>query len=181
MQIDLEKLDELTRSGARPVLIDVRTIGEFGAGHVPGAIHMPMEEAESRLDDIPTDVPVVLLCQTGSRASVVCDLIQHERSNSMVLEGGTDAWVGAGRPTVCSRRTRWSIDRQVRLVAGLLVLSGTLLSLLAAPAWVYVAMFIGAGLTFSGITNYCGMAALFAKMPWNQPKSASTSNIPRTT
>lgn len=174
MNITLEKLDELVHSPVKPLLLDVRTSGEFASGHVPGAVHIPMEEVESRLGDIPSDIPVVLVCESGNRAGMVCELIQHERANAMVLEGGTAAWNSAGRPTVCSRRTRWAVDRQVRLVAGLLVLAGTALSLLVASGWVYLAMFVGAGLTFSGLTNFCGMASLLALMPWNKPpKSAS--------
>ena len=163
--------------GQRPLLVDVRSASEFAAGHVPGSVSMPMEEAESRLEDIPKDAPVVLLCQSGSRAGMVCELIQHERPNASVLDGGVDAWELAKMPLVSTRRTRWSIERQVRLTAGLLVLIGTVFSMILAPGWIYVAMFIGAGLTFSGLTNFCGMAALYALMPWNKPKKPEGASV----
>ncbi|HRK21903.1 MAG TPA: rhodanese-like domain-containing protein [Fimbriimonadaceae bacterium] len=169
MKINLEKLDELRHSAARPMVIDVRSTGEFAAGHVPGAFHICMDEVEARLDDIPEDVPVVLVCHSGDRAGMVCELIEHDRPNAMVLEGGTEAWMNAGRPVVVSQKTRWSIERQVRLTAGLIVLSGTILALTVSGGWIYLAMFVGAGLTFAGLTNFCGMAALFALMPWNKP------------
>lgn len=177
MNITLEKLDEMMRSTTKPMMLDVRTLGEFSAGHVPGAVHIPMDEVEARLDDIPAGEPIVLVCQSGNRASMVCDLIQHERPNAMVLEGGTDTWMESGRPTVCSQRTRWAIDRQVRLGAGLLALIGAVLAVTVAPGWIYLAMFIGAGLTFSGLTNFCGMASLLALMPWNKPRRPTMGSV----
>jgi rhodanese-related sulfurtransferase len=176
MNINIEEL----RHTPGALLVDVRSTGEFAAGHVPGAMNIPMDEVEARLDDIPKEGPVVLVCQSGSRAGMVCELIQHERPNSRVLEGGTDAWMAAGLPVVCSRKTRWSLDRQVRLGAGLLVLAGTLFSLFLAPGWLYLAVFVGAGLTFSGITNFCGMAAVLALMPWNKPKTPAAATTLRT-
>ncbi len=61
----------------------------------------------------------------------------------------------------------------MRLAAGLLVLTGTVLAVTVTPAWVYLAMFVGAGLTFAGLTNVCGMAMVFAALPWNKPRSAT--------
>jgi rhodanese-related sulfurtransferase len=171
----LQELLALTTSGSTPFLVDVRSPGEFAVGHVPGATNIPMDEAEARLPDIPADRPVVLICQSGSRAEMTCELIRHERPNSAALDGGTDAWIAAGLPAVSSRRTRWSIDRQVRLTAGLLVLSGSLLAIAVSPSWVYLPLFIGTGLTLAGLTNFCGMAVLFAIMPWNKPKRPTST------
>lgn len=168
----VKELKETLDAGSKPLVVDVRSHGEFAAGHVPGAVNIPMEEAEARLADLPEDQTIVLVCQSGNRADMTCELIRHERPLAEVLEGGTDAWMAAGKPTVCSRRTRWSLDRQVRLGAGVLVLAGTVLSLFVAAGWIYLAMFVGAGLTFAGLTNFCGMATLLAQMPWNKPKAA---------
>jgi len=63
---------------------------------------------------------------------------------------------------------RWTLERQVRLAAGLIVLVASLLAATLNPRWIYLAMFIGAGLTFAGATNICGMAVLLARMPWNR-------------
>lgn len=167
----------LGAGGPKPLLVDVRSSGEFAVGHVPGAVSVPMEEAESRLDDIPKDVPVVLVCQSGNRAGMVCELIQEERPNASVLDGGVDAWITAGLPIVSTRKTRWSLERQVRLTAGLLILAGTVMSLTVASAWIYLTLFIGAGLTFAGLTNICGMAAVFAQMPWNKPKKSAGTSV----
>ncbi|MBV6503290.1 MAG: Inner membrane protein YgaP [Fimbriimonadales bacterium] len=161
-------------AGEHLQIFDVRTPSEFASGHVPGAANLPMDEVEARLDDLSTDRPAVLVCQSGQRAAMTCELIGASHPNVLVLEGGTDAWVQAGLPTVRSTKTRWSLDRQVRLGAGVLVLTGLILAKYAHPGWIFLTGFVGAGLTFSGLTNFCGMALLLSRMPWNQPKRLSS-------
>jgi hypothetical protein len=92
----------------------------------------------------------------------------------IVLEGGTSAWIDAGLPTVSSTKTRWSLERQVRLAAGILVVAGTGLSLFASPNWIYLAGLVGAGLTFAGLTDICPMGILFSRMPWNKVRPLAT-------
>ncbi len=179
MKITPTELKQKLDADERIQVIDVRSAGEFAAGHVPGAINMPLEQVESRLADLQGSAPVVLVCQSGRRAAMCKDLIEHHRDDLIVLDGGTSAWEGAGFEMVGASATRWAIERQVRLAAGLLILTGTVLSVLVAPAWVYLAMFVGAGLTFAGMTNVCGMAAMFAAMPWNKAKKAKpVTNAP---
>jgi hypothetical protein len=84
-----------------------------------------------------------------------------------VLEGGTGAWIQAGLPVVASVRTRWSLERQVRLGAGLLALTGCILALTVNPRWVFLCGFVGLGLTFAGLTDICAMGIVLGKMPWN--------------
>jgi hypothetical protein len=85
-----------------------------------------------------------------------------------VLEGGTKAWIDAGLPVVASVRTRWSLERQVRLGAGLLVLAGAILALTVNPGWLFLCGFVGLGLTFAGLTDICAMGIILGKMPWNK-------------
>lgn len=176
--VNLEELRTMTAQG-NVQLIDVRSPSEFAAEHVPQAANIPMDQIEARLDDIDPSVPVVLICQSGRRAEMTRELLRAHHEQLACLIGGTEAWKEAGLPTVRSSTVRWSLERQVRLTAGLLILAGTILSALVAPAWLYLAMFVGAGLTFAGLTNLCGMAALFALMPWNRPRKDSESR-PRT-
>lgn len=151
-------------------LIDVRSSGEYSTGHVPRAMNIPLEQVETRLDDLGRG-PIAILCQSGRRAGMACELLGAHRRNLLLVEGGTGAWIEAGFPVTTSTPSRWSLERQVRLIAGLLVLLGTLLSLLVSQAWIGLAIFIGAGLTFAGLTNICGMAAILALLPWNRPKA----------
>lgn len=159
-------------------LVDVRSPSEFAAGHIPGAANIPMQEAESRLDDLNRRVPVVLVCQSGVRASMTCAVLSDRHPELVVLEGGTAAWMNAGLPVVATMRTRWSLERQVRLLVGALVLTGTGLSLAVGSAWAYLAMAMGVGLVFASLTDRCPMAVLFAVMPWNRGASCAPANEP---
>ena len=175
MNISLNQLDDLINSATKPQLIDVRNPSEFAAGHIPGAVNIPMDQIESRLADLHED-EVVLVCQSGRRAGMTCELIQAHHPKLKVLEGGTVAWQDANRPTVSSTQTRWSLDRQVRLGAGVMILIGVSLGFLVHPGWFGLAGFVGAGLTFAGLTDVCGMAFVLAKLPWNKPAACQTLN-----
>jgi hypothetical protein len=67
-----------------------------------------------------------------------------------------------------------SLERQVRIAAGSIVLVGAILALLVDPLFVLVSGFVGAGLVFAGITDTCGMGLMLARMPWNQIKETET-------
>jgi rhodanese-related sulfurtransferase len=151
--------------------VDVRPAAEFAAGHIPGAVNIPMEQVESRMEDLPPG-PLVLTCESGRRAEIVAGWLAGREVT--LLAGGTRAWRNAGHPLVACAPCRWTLERQVRLIAGLLVLAGTLFAVFVNARWIYLAMIVGAGLTFAGLTNICGMAILLAKMPWN---SAPKSNL----
>jgi rhodanese-related sulfurtransferase len=160
---------------ANALLVDVRSASEFASGHVPGAINIPMDQIESRLADLDPSRPLVLVCQSDKRARMTASLLAPCRLQISVLEGGTKAWAQARLPLVTSVKTRWSLERQVRLGAGLLVLIGVTLALTVNPRWLFLSGFIGLGLSFSGITDICPMAILLAWMPWN---SASHCQLP---
>ena len=156
-------------------LIDVRSSAEFATGHIPGAVNVPMEQVEARTADI-GDGTVVLICEAGTRAQIVAGWLTARQPVS-VLAGGTAGWRKSGFPLVACASCRWTLERQVRLAAGSIVLLSTLLAVLVSPRWLYLAMFIGAGLTFAGATNICGMAVLLARMPWNRDARSGTSAI----
>jgi rhodanese-related sulfurtransferase len=147
-------------------LIDVRSPSEFAAGHIAGAINIPMDQIESRIADLSSG-PIVLICQMGKRARMTANLLEPCQRQIAVLEGGTAAWIHSGFPVVTSVKTRWSLERQVRLGAGLLVLLGAAFALTINPRWLFLSAFIGLGLIFAGLTDICPMAEILGKMPWN--------------
>ncbi len=167
--ISPKELKRWVDEGKHLQLIDVRGPGEFASGHVPRAVNLPMEQVERRLDDIIEDEPIVLICQSGTRACLSEEMLRPHRRNLLVLDGGTTAWVESGLPVVQTAGSRWSIERQVRLMAGMLVFAGSGLAALGNSGWIYLPLMIGAGLTFAGLTNICGMASLCSLMPWNKP------------
>jgi rhodanese-related sulfurtransferase len=148
--------------------IDVRSTWEFKTGHIPGAINIPMDEIESRIADLNPRLPIVLICQAGTRAQITANLLAGRHPDLRVLQGGTNGWKAAGRPVICHAKVRWSLERQVRLVAGFLATSGVVLAITVHPYWLGLSGFVGLGLIFAGITDICAMGMLLAKMPWNR-------------
>jgi rhodanese-related sulfurtransferase len=155
--------------------VDVRSATEFAAGHVPGAVNIPMDQVESRLDDFNPSLPVVLICQSGVRAKMVSAFLRQCRQDVSVLEGGTAAWAKAGLPLVVSTKSTWSLERQVRLAAGLIALLGAVLGALVDVHWVYLSGFVGLGLTFAGLSDICPLGILLGKMPWNAVRQCKTT------
>lgn len=156
-------------AGEPPQLIDVRSESEFAAGHVPGAVNIPMDQIESRLSDLMGHRPVLLICQSGKRAAMTAQLLEPHHGQVQVLEGGTAAWIEQGHPLVRTASSRWSLERQVRFGSGLIVLAGVALSMTVHPAWIWLSAFAGAGLSFAGLTDVCMMGSVLARMPWNKP------------
>jgi rhodanese-related sulfurtransferase len=148
-------------------IIDVRTPVEFAEVHVPQARNEPLDKFNAGA--VAKDKPVYLLCRSGQRATKAAEqLAAVGHSEALVVEGGTHAWIEAGLPVNRSAVKVMSLERQVRIAAGSLVLSGVLLGTFVHPAFYGLSGFIGAGLIFAGITDWCGMGLLIAKAPWNQ-------------
>lgn len=160
-------------------VIDVRTPGEHATGHLPGAHNIPLDrldEATGALKTASRRAPLLIVCASGARSAKGCEKLAAHGIDTATLDGGTSAWTAAGhdieRPT--GARATWPMDRQVRLAAGTLVLTGFLAGLAWTPAhWLSGA--IGAGLVFSGVTNTCGMAAALSKLPHNRPPKSAVS------
>jgi rhodanese-related sulfurtransferase len=159
-------------------LIDVRTPVEFREVHVAAARNVPLD----RLDPVTMmqarngskDEPLYLICRSGGRGRQACEkFLAAGFPNVVNVEGGTLAWAECGLPVVRGKKAI-SLERQVRMAAGLLVLLGALLGWLVHPAFVGLAVFVGAGLVFAGITDTCGMGLLLARMPWNQVKETAS-------
>jgi rhodanese-related sulfurtransferase len=165
--ISVEELAELFRSGKRAEIIDVRSETEFAAGHIPGAKCIPLPQLPFRHADL-SDGDLVLVCEAGTRARMAQEGLAQHRGDILVLDGGTRAWRNADLPVVAPLGTRWSLERQVRLGAGVLVLIGVALTMLVGKTWILMPAFVGAGLTFAGATDICMMGRLLARMPWNQ-------------
>jgi len=166
---------ELSRriaAGGPVELLDVRTPGEFESAHVPGARLLPLDELEAGRflkERGKADQPVYVLCQSGGRARQAIEKLQQAGFGGGVLvEGGTQAWIDAGLPVTRGAARVISLERQVRIVAGSLVLLGMLLGWLVHPGFFGLSAFVGAGLVFAGITDFCGMGLLLARMPWNK-------------
>ena len=168
--VTVEALRDEIKNGRRPQMIDVRTPSEYASGHIPCAVNIPMDQFEARRRDLRLEDGVVLVCKAGGRAQMVADWL-NAHPGVRVLQGGTEAWICQGMEVVESAKSRWSLERQVRLGAGLMVLAATVSAVSGVHGAIWLAMFVGAGLTFAGATDICMMAVLLAKMPWNQSRT----------
>lgn len=151
-------------AGAR--LIDIRSPAEFAREHVPGSLNIPQEQLASA--NLP-EGPLVFTCRSGARTgNCARQIAERAGPTAAVLQGGISAWAAAGLPVAVDRSRPIDLMRQVQIVAGSLVLLGVMLSLSVHPGFLGLAAFVGAGLTFAGLSGWCGMARLLALMPWNR-------------
>jgi rhodanese-related sulfurtransferase len=148
-------------------VIDVREPMEFASGHISGSLNVPLSRITQA--DLPSG-PLVLVCQSGSRsAKALSQLLRQGHPHPVAdLVGGVPAWQQAGFSLRKLKGAPLPLMRQVQIAAGSLVLVGVILSQTVAPGWIWLSGFVGAGLTFAGISGFCGMARLLAVMPWNK-------------
>jgi rhodanese-related sulfurtransferase len=162
--------------GERGLVIDVRTPAEYRQCHLPGSVNAPLDSLDNaRLASLarqfklnPGD-PVFLMCQGGNRAKRAAEALNAQSPYALsVIEGGLNACQTAGVELKTGTSRVWALERQVRFTAGLLVFIGVLLGYAVHPGLFGLAGFVGAGLMFAAITDWCGMGLLLAKMPWNR-------------
>jgi rhodanese-related sulfurtransferase len=170
LTISPRELNDLRAKGRPVELIDVRTPAEFREVHVDFARNVPLHDldpAAVRREHALGDEPLYFICRSGGRGKQACEkFLTAGYVNVRNVEGGTLAWAECGLPVVRGAKAM-SLERQVRIAAGLLVLLGVVLGWLVHPGFLGLAAFVGAGLVFAGVTDTCGMAMLLARMPWN--------------
>lgn len=149
------------------ILIDVRTPGEFRAERIPNSQNMPLDQFEQQVESLANHSNLVLVCAGGSRARQACQILSANDIAAVVLDGGLKGWKAQQKQTESDPGGAISLERQVRIVAGALVATGGILSLVVHPYWALLSTFVGCGLIFAGITDTCGMAMLLAKLPYN--------------
>jgi rhodanese-related sulfurtransferase len=160
--------DELT-STHPPRLIDVRTPAEFETQHIRGAYNVPLNLLREHRDDIAghLDQEVVLICRSGQRATQAGQTLRAVGlTNVRILEHGITGWEASGY-ALNRGAQRWELERQVRLVAGLLVAFSAMASAFV-PHLEWIAFAIGVGLTGAALTNTCAMGMLLARLPYNR-------------
>jgi rhodanese-related sulfurtransferase len=158
------------------LVVDVRTPAEYASEHFPGSINLPLDQLQGdacvHLADQAKGKELFLVCRTGKRASMARENIENQEGcNPVVVAGGISAMNEHGAALNSGDRQVISLERQVRIAAGGLVLIGAVLAATVNPAFVALSAFVGAGLMFAGITDTCGMAMALGKMPWNQVKA----------
>nr|WSW65777.1 rhodanese-like domain-containing protein [Streptomyces sp. NBC_00995] len=162
-------LQHLIKTGDGPRLLDVRTPGEFQTSHIPGAYNVPLDTLREHRMELGRhlDEDVVLVCRSGARATQAEEaLAEAGLPNLRVLDGGMMAWEASGAP-VNRGPQRWELERQVRLIAGSIVLVSGVVGFFV-PGVHLIGTAIGAGLTFAALSNTCAMGMMLSKLPYNR-------------
>ncbi len=168
------------RAGDPVELIDVRTPVEFREVHCPLARNVPLSDLDPRAVVAArhgrTDRPLYVICKSGARGKQACEKFIAAGFTTVVnVEGGTSAWAECGLPVNRGKKAV-SLERQVRIAAGSLVLVGAVLGFFVHPYLIGLSAFVGAGLVFAGVTDTCGMGLVLARMPWNRaPRTCDVS------
>lgn len=172
--IDAPRFAELHQRGAARFLIDVRSPAEYRAGHIAGAHNEPLGNLDPvrlaerlRGEGLNSGDELYLICQKGQRARQAAERLSALLPGVQVIEGGTDACLACGMPREGSGGGL-ELQRQVQISAGSLVLLGVILGTWVHPGWYLLSGFVGAGLTFAGLSGTCGLALVLARMPWNR-------------
>ncbi len=171
--VEPAELQDLLQRQVALTLIDVRTPAEFMSAHIPGSYNVPLDQLPEHAGVLRSvsGEPVVLICRSDGRArQAETTLLGADLPRVHVLRGGLSAWEAQQLPL---RRgvTRWSLERQVRGLAGALVLGGVLAGWLIWPPLTGLAAVVGGGLAFSAITDTCGLAMLLSRLPYNRQAS----------
>jgi rhodanese-related sulfurtransferase len=153
---------------SRAFLLDVRGFDEFAAGHAEGAVCIPVPDLERRVGELPTDRPVLVMCQSGGRSAIAAERLCALGINNITdVEGGFNAWQRAGLPTV-KLTNAISLERQVRIVAGTMVFGFCLAGFFVNRRFFGGAALIGFLLTVTGTLGICPMMSVLKRLPWNK-------------
>lgn len=150
--------------------INVCTSAEYKEKHISGVRSVPLDELEKHLDEFKDKKTIYIHCRSGARGKRAIETltslgVQAELVN---VEGGILAWEEVGHPVHFLAKAKIPLMRQVFLVAGLLIIISSVFGFTIHQNFFLITIVVGAGLTISGATGWCGMAILLSKMPWNK-------------
>ncbi len=169
-KISVEQFENEVKASPGAQCLDVREPAEYAQARLENFTLCSLSGlSEKSVAAFEKPKTTYLLCRSGNRACQAADRLEKMGfSDLRVIEGGLGAWESAGKSVIKGTSKVWSLERQVRFAAGLLVLSGAVLSMTVHPNWVFLSAFVAAGLMFSAVTDTCGMGMVLARMPWNQ-------------
>jgi rhodanese-related sulfurtransferase len=177
--IDVATVSEVMEDRPDIRLIDVRTPAEFESVHIPGSYNVPLGTLSEHRRDIGDALsgPAILVCRSGARARQAELVLRESGMDHLhVLDGGMVAWEANGN-SIKRGTQKWGLERQVRGLAGMLILVGALAGLLVQPLLGLVAVAVGAGLSFSALTDSCAMGMLLSRLPYNRAASCDINEI----
>jgi rhodanese-related sulfurtransferase len=150
-------------------LLDVRSALEFTQVHIEDSINIPIDTLSSRIGELSrAGQGYIVFCLAGNRSPMAADmLIQSGINKVKVMEGGIARWQKE-KLAVIKGQGGMSLERQVRIIAGSLVLAGIIMAWLLHWAFIFISVFVGSGLIYAGLTDNCLMGMLLMKLPYNK-------------
>ena len=175
--MNIPLISPVEASTSNALFLDVRETDEYAQGHIASSVLLPLSQVSPGVVGrmLGGQRSCIVVCKAGMRAQKAAQILAGAGIQSIsVLEGGMDAWIGAGLP-VKAGSEGISIQSQTRTIAGAMVLAGALLGLYVDKNWTYLSAFAGCGLILAGLTGWCGMSLLLSKMPWNRNQACTCS------
>jgi rhodanese-related sulfurtransferase len=177
---ELRELLESTEPLKPLRILDVRTPAEFETAHIRGSHNVPLDVLDKHgsevVQQLDQDDDVVLVCKSGQRSAQAAALLHNAGlAGGRVLDKGITDWEGRGFG-VDRGVERWDLERQVRLLAGSLVVA-SIVGSTAVPRLKWLAAAVGSGLAYAAITNTCAMATALAKLPYNRGATSDASAV----
>jgi len=177
--ISPRELQRRQAAGQPAQLLDVRTPGEHANAHVPGARLIPLDELDAAAfcrEQNGAGTPLYVLCQSGSRAKRAIEKLEQAGAlGCRRVEGGTQAWMDAGLAVNRDESRVLPLMRQVQIVVGFVSAVGAALALAVHPWFALISLLTGGGLLFAGLTGFCGLALVLAKMLWNKTSACHST------
>ncbi|WP_420422021.1 rhodanese-like domain-containing protein [Simkania sp.] len=152
-------------------IIDVRGPGEFQAAHIEGAENIPFKDVRSHKDSLNQLDKIYFYCTAGVRCKQACELLEEEGvdpSKLVHVQGHSKDWEKAGLPVAKGTKVPFSIQRQVYLIAGSLIVGGFILAFAWSRWFLLLPFFVGAGMLYAAVRGVCYTETFLSKMPWNR-------------
>lgn len=173
--ISPQQLNEQKRRGRYAPVLDVRSVAEYRAGHIPGAQLIPIDSLSAdalahafKRPSLGREETLYITCHTGPRALQAAQRLQQAGfDNLSLIEGGTKSWEQLGLPLESCGKAL-SLERQVQIAIGSLLVLKVFLGFSVHELFFALTAMIGIGLIVAGTTRWCGMARLIAHLPWNR-------------
>lgn len=160
---------EILKNDPRSKILDVRSAMEVSQMHLDNSINIPIDMISAKIGELSqAKQNYLVLCHSGNRAAMAADiLMQSGIHNVKVIDGGIARWKKE-KLSVIKGQAGISLERQIRVIAGTLVLTGIILASLLHWGFIFISAFVAVGLVYAGISDNCLMGTMLMKLPYNK-------------
>jgi glyoxylase-like metal-dependent hydrolase (beta-lactamase superfamily II)/rhodanese-related sulfurtransferase len=161
--------ESLLKQDPQVKILDVRSAMEFSQTHIEPSMNIPIDMISAKIGELSqSKQKYLVLCHSGTRAAMAADMLLQSGIHTVkVIEGGIAHWEKEKLPVV-KGQGGISLERQVRIIAGSLVLLGIIMAWLVSWVFIFISVFVCCGLIYAGITDNCLMGMLLMKLPYNK-------------